>query len=105
MQPPLRTRLVALLLVLVAAALVLAGAAAAAALRGYLYAQVDRGLVEVAAAMAETRSAPPTAHSDVPGLGPWARTCSTCGSPTPPGWLPPRDPPRCRHRPARTVRP
>ena len=74
---------------------------AAAALRGYLYAEVDRGLVQVAAAMADPFHGPDGAP-EVPGLGPWARTCSTCRSPTPPGWLPPRIPPRlpCTDPPA-----
>ena len=51
---PLRHRLVALVLALVAAGLAVAGVAAAAALRGYLYAEVDRGLVDLAGRLAHT---------------------------------------------------
>ncbi|HEX6887024.1 MAG TPA: HAMP domain-containing sensor histidine kinase [Candidatus Nanopelagicales bacterium] len=71
---PLRTRLVALLLLLVGAALVLAGAATVAALRGYLLEQVDRNVVEAAGGLAS--QPPPTGRPDTvrpPRPGPFGR--------------------------------
>jgi two-component system OmpR family sensor kinase len=55
---PLRSRLVALLLILVAAALLLAGAATVAALRGYLFSRVDQNLADTVRPLASAWPGP-----------------------------------------------
>ncbi len=63
---PLRTQLVLLLMGLVAAALLIAGLAAAAALRGYLYAQVDRNLTAIATDVGAPAGPNPQVRPDGP---------------------------------------
>ena len=71
---PLRSRLVALLLVLVAAALLLAGAATVAALRGYLFNQVDRNLTDMVQSRASAAALPiPDSGFGPPRPGPIGR--------------------------------
>jgi two-component system, OmpR family, sensor kinase len=63
---PLRTRLVAVLLLVVALALFLAGFAATAALRGYLVGLVETRITESAAVFASPRDQPPQTNLAAP---------------------------------------